>query len=99
MPPVPTPLAGAPDADAGQVGGAAHLGDQRRPARRGGAVVQPVDVGQQHQRVGVHEVRDQRREPVVVAEPDLVGGDGVVLVDDRHDAELEQPVRVRWALR
>ena len=30
------------------------------------------------------QVRDQRGEPVVVAEPDLVGGDRVVLVDDRH---------------
>ena len=34
---------------------------------------------------------DQRGQPVVVAEPDLVGGDGVVLVDDGDDAEVEQP--------
>ena len=38
----------------------------------------------------MHQVGDQRREPVVVAEPDLVGGDRVVLVDDRQHAELEQ---------
>ena len=56
-----------------------------RPARV--AVVQPVDVGEQHQQVGPHQVRDQRGQPVVVAEPDLVGGDGVVLVDHRDGAE------------
>ena len=35
----------------------------------------------------MHQVGDQRGQPVVVAEPDLVGGDRVVLVDDRDDAE------------
>ena len=38
------------------------------------------------------QVGDERGQPVVVAEADLVGGHRVVLVDDRHDAELEQPV-------
>ena len=52
-------------------------GAARRP------VVERVDVGQQHERVGVHQVRDQGGQAVVVAEPDLVGGHGVVLVDDR----------------
>ena len=33
---------------------------------------------------------DQRGQAVVVAEADLVVGDGVVLVDDRHHAEVEQ---------
>ena len=33
---------------------------------------------------------NERGEAVVVAEPDLVVGDGVVLVDDGHGAELEQ---------
>ena len=42
------------------------------------------------QQVGADEVRDERGEPVVVAVADLVVGDGVVLVHDRHDAELEQ---------
>ena len=35
---------------------------------------------------------DERGEPVVVAEADLVGRDGVVLVDDREDAQAEQPL-------
>ena len=52
---------------------------------------QPGRVGEQHEQVGVEEVGDQRGEAVVVAEADLVVGDGVVLVDDRHHAELEQP--------
>ena len=36
-------------------------------------------------------MREQRSDPVVVAEPDLVTRNRVVLVDDRHTAELEQP--------
>ena len=68
--------------------------DQRRVrvvARVGGE--QAAGVGQQQQRLGVHEVRDERREPVVVAVADLVVGDGVVLVDDRQHAELAQPLQ------
>ena len=56
-------------------------------------VVEAVDVGQQHQRVGADQMGDQRGEPVVVAEPDLVGGDGVVLVDDRDRMQRAQPVQ------
>jgi hypothetical protein len=37
-------------------------------------------------------VGHQRGEPVVVTEPDLLGGHRVVLVDDRQHAEGEQPV-------
>ena len=47
-------------------------------------------VGEQHEQVGVHEMSDERGETVVVAEADLVVGDGVVLVHDRDRAELEQ---------
>ena len=50
----------------------------------------PGGVGEQHEQVGADQVRDQRGEPVVVAVADLVVGDGVVLVDDRHDAEVEE---------
>ena len=48
---------------------ARQLGDARRrgiAARVGG--VEPADVGQQHQQVGVQADRDARRQPVVVAE-------------------------------
>ena len=58
---------------------------------RGRLVVQTIDVGEQHQAVGLHHMRHQRSEPIVVAEADLVGGHCVVLVDDRQHAELQQP--------
>jgi hypothetical protein len=35
---------------------------------------------------------DQRRKAVVVSDPDLMGANGVVLVDNRDDAKVEQPV-------
>ena len=60
-------------------------------SRRGSAVSRPGRVGEQHEQVGGEQVGDERGQAVVVAEADLVVGDGVVLVDDRHHAELEQP--------
>ena len=92
MPPLPTADPVPPIVTASR---SAVVGDQRHPARPGPrrrAVVERVDVGQQHQPVGPHDVGDERGEAVVVAEADLVGGHRVVLVDDRHDAELEQPL-------
>ena len=53
-------------------------------------VVEPVDVGEQHQQVRARHRGDARREAIVVAIADLVGGDGVVLVDHRHAAPFEQ---------
>src|SRR5690606_22186151 len=79
-----------PDPYAGEVVGAGDLGDQGGGARGGVGVVQPVDVGEEHEQVGAHEVGDERPEPVVVAEADLGGGHGVVLVDDRDDPEVQQ---------
>ena len=72
---------------------AAHLGAPSS-ARRGAGrpSYSPSTSESSTSRSRVHEVGDQGGQPVVVAEADLVGGDGVVLVDDRHDAELEQPV-------
>ena len=91
MPPVPTQAAraaghgldlGRDRLDHGQVAGG------RVAARVGG--VEAVDVGEQDQRLGQRHDRDARGEPVIVAEADLAGGHRVVLVDHRHDAELEQ---------
>ena len=78
--------AGRADRDAGQVRLAAHLVDPAR--RRVGRVagVERVHVGEQDQQVGVDQRGHQGGEPVVVAEADLLGGDRVVLVDDRHGA-------------
>ena len=89
MPPVPTPAApAAPIRTPSRSCGPATSVDPAGAGPAGRPVVQGVDVGEQHERVGVHQVRDQGGEPVVVAEPDLVGGHGVVLVDDRDDAEV-----------
>ena len=38
-------------------------------------------------------LRHQGGDAVVVTEADLGVGQGIVLVDDGHDAELEQPLR------
>ncbi len=54
--------------------------------------VQTIDVGEQHEAVGARHLGDARREPVVVAVADLGGRHGVVLVDDRDRAELEQRI-------
>ena len=55
----------------------------------------PGRVGEKDEHVGVHEVRHERGETVVVAVANLVVGHGVVLVDHRNHAEIEQaPQRV-----
>ncbi len=78
--------------DTGQLCHRRDFGDEARLGTARLARVEAVDVGEQHERVGLHEVGDQRGEAIVVAEADLVGGDGVVLVHDRNDAEREQPL-------
>ena len=55
--------------------------------RRG---VEAVDVGEQHEEVGADHGRDAGGEAVVVAVADLARRDGVVLVDDRHGAHVEE---------
>ena len=54
--------------------------------------VEAVDVGQQHQRIGADHLGHAGGQPVVVAEADFRRGHRVVLVDDRHGAELQQGV-------
>ncbi len=94
IPPLPRPLPPGPAEMASSGSSAATRGISVGvgvTARVGG--VEAVHVGQQHEHVGAHAVGDERGDPVVVAVTDLVVGDGVVLVDDRHDAEFEQPGR------
>ena len=81
----------AADVHAGQLGHRRDLGDELGAGAAGLAGVEPVHVGEQHERVGVDDVRHQGGQPVVVAEADLVRGHGVVLVDDRHHVERQQP--------
>ena len=70
----------------------ADFGDEACAGVCGVAVVEPVNVGEQHQRVGTDEVRDQGCEPVIVAEAHFGGGHSVVFIHDGHHAELLQAV-------
>ena len=91
MPPVPRDGAGARGQRDDLVDDDGHLGNQRR---RGVAPrirrVEPILIGQQDQQIGVDEIRDQRRQVVVVADLDFLGRHDVVLVDDRNDLPFEQ---------
>ena len=61
------------------------------PASRRGSAVNTPDVSvSSTRRSAPTRWDDERGEPVVVAEPDLVVGDGVVLVDHGNDTEFEQ---------
>ena len=54
--------------------------------------MESTGVGQQDEEVGVHEVRDKRREIVVVSDfsaLNFIHGDDIVFVDDGDDAQLE----------
>ena len=51
---------------------------------------QAGSVGEQHEQIGPDEVRHEGGDAVVVADADLVVGDGIVLVDDRHHAQLAE---------
>ena len=51
--------------------------------------VQAVLIRQQHQQVGGQQTGHHSRQRVVVAKFDLLRGYRVVLVDDRHYAEIE----------
>ena len=57
------------------------------------AVIQPIDVGQHDEEVGVDQVRDERGQSIVVTESNLFGRDRVVLVDERQRAHLQQLVQ------
>ena len=69
------------------------LGEQLGARRSGRAGVDAVDLGEQDEQPRAQQHRDLRGERVVVAERDLVGGRGVVLVHDRDGAEPEQRVQ------
>ena len=77
--------------------GGVDILDVANPLRRGvGAripVVQPVDIGQEDQKIRSDQLGDACREAVIVAIADLVRGDGVVFVDDGDGAQLHQCVQ------
>ena len=52
-----------------------------------------ISVGEQQQEVGTQQDRDLGRQHVVVAEADLIGARGVVLVDHGHHVPAEQTTK------
>ena len=52
--------------------------------------IEPIHIRQQDQLIRSHRHRDLRRQTVIVAKADFIGGHGVVFVDDRHHAQPKQ---------
>ena len=89
MPPVPNrvPLPPAASHNAGGISGPVTSPTScaaRIHARVGGE--QAGLVGEQDQQIGFDHIGDERGEIVVIAHADLLGGNGIVLVDDGQDA-------------
>jgi hypothetical protein len=55
--------------------------------------VEAGGIGQDHQQPGGNEVRDNRGEPIVVSESELIDHHGVVLVDNRYNTKAEEAVK------
>ena len=53
-------------------------------------VAEPLLIGEDHQQLGLNQVRDQRAEGIVVTKTDFIGDDSVVFVDHRHYPEVQQ---------
>ena len=54
--------------------------------------VQGVNVREQDEGLSAHQLGYQGSKPIIIAKPNFSGGDRVVLVDDRHDAQPQQSV-------
>ena len=72
---------------------ATHECGSRIAARIGG--IEPLLIGEDDQHVGIDQIDHQRTQRVVVADLDLIGDNGVVLVDDRHNTQTEQCQKCR----
>ena len=94
MPPLPRPLPPPTGSDRQQRVVGRHERDQlaRRCRVRGSAVNTPSVSVSSTRTSAPHAVGDQGGDAIVVAVAQLVVGDRVVLVDDGHAPELEQPV-------
>ena len=88
IPPVPTPDVAPPDT--ARACARSVTSDISAAPFAGIAVVEAGDIGEDHEQVRTDERAHERGELIVVAELDLVGRDGVVLVDDGHRAEPQE---------
>ena len=52
--------------------------------------IEAIDVRKRHAQIGRNQAAHKRRQRVVVAKLDLIDGDSIVLVDDRHHTQLHQ---------
>ena len=101
IPPLPTPPARSRTRSKIESVEPLHGGNQPAAAERRVAVVQPVDVGKQHQQGGPQQVRHNGRQAVVIAKGGLqfIHADGVVFVDDGEAPNSRRVTRVFRALR
>ena len=66
--------------------------DQLGPRLRRIAVEQAINLSENDQLVRLQHLGNFRGEAVIVANPDFLGRDRVIFVDDRHDIRIQQPV-------
>ena len=52
--------------------------------------IEAIDVRERHAQIGRNQAAHKRRQCVVVAKLNLIDGNGIVLVDDRHHAKLHE---------
>ena len=52
--------------------------------------IETIDVRERHAQIGRNQAAHKRRQCVVVTKLDLIDGNGIVLVDDRHHAKLHE---------
>ena len=91
IPPLPRSVP-VPPATASRAASTSAISSMRVAASsiRGSAVMSPDVSVRRSEEVGADQVGDEGGEAVVVAVADLVVGHRVVLVDDRHGAEVEE---------
>ena len=62
----------------------------RRRVTPGVGGIEPIDIGQQHQKIGRHHLGHPRGQPVIIAIANFFCGDRVIFIDHRHGAQIEQ---------
>ena len=91
MPPLPVTPPGPPAtrSSSWSISTTSSMSEASEPSR-GSALSKPGVSVSRHEHVRRYQVGDERGEPVVVTEADLVVGRRIVLVHDRHHTELEK---------
>ena len=53
-------------------------------------IIEPVDIGEVHEHVGLDKQGNLRSERVVFPEPDFFGPNGVIFIDDGNGPAIEK---------